>query len=290
MITVNEYYKKLFGEKVYRISLEGGTTCPNRDGSKGYGGCVFCSATGSGDFVPDGALPIDVQIDQAIERVKGKNAKKFIAYFQSFTFTHLPKEKIKQKLEGALRRNEIVGVSVATRPDCLDGEVLDLLEEYSKRKPLWVELGLQSANDETAKRINRCYPTEVYEKAASDLEKRKIPFVTHVILGLPGESEEDMINTVRTALSCKSTGIKLQLLQILSDSPLYADYLKGEVQPMEEDDYYRLLDKLLSLLDKDTVVYRLTGDGSKKTLAAPKWCGDKKGALNKINALLEKYR
>ncbi len=286
MITVNEYYKKLFGEKVYKISLAGGNTCPNRDGTKGKGGCIFCSQAGSGDFVPDPSLPEDEQISLAIEKVKSKGAKKYIAYFQSFTATYLPLEKLQKKLDSAYKREDIAGVSVATRPDCLPKEVLDMLEEYSRIKPLWVELGLQTASDETAVYINRCYPTKTYIDAARELNKRNIPFVTHVILGLPGETEEDMINTVKLAVECKTQGIKLQLLQILSDSPLKEEYLKGNVRPMEEDEYYALLKKLLLLLPEDTVVHRLTGDGSKKTLLAPLWCGDKKRALNKINALL----
>lgn len=289
MITVNEYYKKLFGEKVYKISLAGGNTCPNRDGTKGVGGCIFCSERGSGDFVPDPCLPMETQIEQAIQKVKAKGAKKFIAYLQSFTATYLPAEKLEEKLFSAAKREDIVGISVATRPDCLPKAVLDILEKYSKIKPLWVELGLQTAKDETAVYINRCYPTSVYIEAAKKLTERNIPFVTHIILGLPGETEEDMVNTVKTAIECKTQGIKLQLLQILKDSPLYGEYLEGKVTPMAEDEYYGLLKKLLSLLPPETVVHRLTGDGSKKTLAAPLWCGDKKRAINKINALLKEF-
>ena len=290
MITVNEYYKKLFGEKVYKISLAGGNTCPNRDGSKGKGGCIFCSESGSGDFVPSPELPINTQIDLAIEKVKAKGAKKFIAYFQSFTATYLPAEKLEEKLCAAAARSEIVGISVATRPDCLPERVLDILEKYSKTKPLWVELGLQTAKDKTAEYINRCYPTSVYIEAAKRLKDRNIPFVTHIILGLPQETEEDMITTVKTAVDCGTQGIKLQLLQILSDSPLYSEYLLGKVTPMGEDEYYSLLKKLLALLPADTVVHRLTGDGSKKTLVAPLWCGDKKRAINKINGILRDFQ
>lgn len=287
MITVNEYYKKLFGQKVYKISLAGGYTCPNRDGTKGLGGCIFCSAAGSGDFVPDPSLPMNEQIDLATQKVKAKGAEKYIAYFQSFTATYLPAEVLREKLDCAYKREDIVGVSIATRPDCLPDDILDMLEEYSRIKPTWVELGLQTASDKTALYINRCYPTRVYIDAARELNKRNIPFVTHIILGLPDETEEDMVNTVQTAVECKTQGIKLQLLQILSDSPLKEEYLKGKVTPMEEEKYYALLKKLLSLLPEDTVIHRLTGDGSKKTLLAPLWCGDKKRALNKINALLK---
>lgn len=290
MITVNEYYKRLFGEKVYKISLAGGNTCPNRDGTRGKGGCIFCSESGSGDFVPDPSLPMETQIEKAIEKVKNKSAKKFIAYFQSFTATYLPAEELEQKLFSAAKREDIVGISVATRPDCLPKAVLDILEKYARIKPLWVELGLQTANDKTAVYINRCYPTFVYMEAAKKLHERNIPFVTHIILGLPDETEEDMINTVRTAVECKTQGIKLQLLQILKDSPLYKEYLAGRVTPMGEDEYYGLLKKLLSLLPPDTVVHRLTGDGSKKTLAAPLWCADKKRAINKINGILREFQ
>ncbi len=289
MITVNEYYKKLFGQKVYKISLAGGYTCPNRDGTKGLGGCIFCSASGSGDFVPHPSLPMNEQIDLAIGKVKAKGAEKYIAYFQSFTATYLPAEVLREKLDCAYERDDIVGVAIATRPDCLPDDILDMLTEYSRIKPTWVELGLQTANDKTALYINRCYPTQVYIDAARELNKRAIPFVTHIILGLPGETEEDMVNTVKTAVECKTQGIKLQLLQILSDSPLKEEYLKGKVTPMEEEKYYALLKKLLSLLPEDTVIHRLTGDGSKKTLLAPLWCGDKKRAINKINALLREF-
>lgn len=289
MITVNEYYKRLFGEKVYKISLAGGNTCPNRDGSKGVGGCIFCSQSGSGDFVPDPSLPMETQIEQAIGKVKSKGAKKYIAYFQSFTATYLPAEKLEEKLSAAAKHDDIVGISVATRPDCLPKEVLDILEKYSKTKPLWVELGLQTANDKTAVYINRCYPTSVYIEAAKKLIERNIPFVTHIIFGLPGETEADMLNTVKLATECKTQGIKLQLLQILKDSPLYGEYLAGKVKPMEEDEYFALLCKALSILPENTVVHRLTGDGSKNTLVAPLWCGDKKRALNKINAILREF-
>lgn len=287
MITVNEYYKKLFGEKVYRISLAGGKTCPNRDGTKGTGGCIFCSQAGSGDFVPDPSLPVDAQIDEAIQKVKSKGAKKFIAYFQSFTATYLPAEELVKKLHAAAIRDDIVGISVATRPDCLPDEVTDILEKYSRIKKLWVELGLQSSKEETAQYINRCYPTAVYKEAAEKLKSKNISFVTHVILGLPGETEADMLDTVRTAVECGSEGIKLQLLQILSDTRLAEEFRQGKITPMEEDEYFSLIKKALLLLPRDTVVYRLTGDGSKKTLLAPLWCADKKRVLNKINALLK---
>ena len=208
----------------------------------------------------------------------------------SSTVTDMKPSGIRKFFDLLQGREDVVGVSVATRPDCLPDDILDMLEAYSRIKPTWVELGLQTANDKTALYINRCYPTQVYIDAARELNKRNIPFVTHIILGLPGETEEDMINTVKTAVECKTQGIKLQLLQILSDSPLKEEYLKGNVRPMEEDEYYSLLRKLLSLLPEDTVIHRLTGDGSKKTLLAPLWCGDKKRAINKINALLKSFQ
>ncbi len=290
MITVNQYYKRLFGEKVYKISLAGGDTCPNRDGSKGVGGCIFCSQAGSGDFVPQNTLNMDEQIDEAIQKVKSKGATKFIAYFQSFTSTYLPADILEEKLEKVIKRENIVGVSVATRPDCLPDTVLDMLERYSKIKPLWVELGLQTASDKTAEYINRCYSTEVYFEAAEKLAQRNIPFVTHVIFGLPNETEADMLNTVKAVVKAKSSGIKIQLLQILSDSRLAEEYQKGNVTAMDEDEYFALLKKALLLLPEDMVLHRLTGDGSKKTLIAPLWCGDKKRVLNKVNALLNEIK
>lgn len=290
MITVNQYYKRLFGEKVYKISLAGGETCPNRDGSKGEGGCIFCSQAGSGDFVPQNTLNMDEQIDEGIQKVKSKGATKFIAYFQSFTSTYLPTDILEEKLEKVIKRENIVGVSVATRPDCLPDTVLDMLERYSKIKPLWVELGLQTASDKTAEYINRCYPTSVYFEAAERLAQRNIPFVTHVIFGLPNETEADMLNTVKAVVKAKSSGIKIQLLQILSDSRLAEEYRKGNVTAMDEDEYFALLKKALLLLPDDMVLHRLTGDGSKKTLIAPLWCGDKKRVLNKVNALLNEIK
>ncbi len=287
MITVNEYYKRLFREKVYKISLAGGTTCPNRDGSKGVGGCIFCSETGSGEFVPSPLLPMEKQIEEAIQKVKSKGAKKYIAYFQSYTFTYLPTEIMREKLDAVCAEKDIVGISVATRPDCLEDEKISLLELYAAKKPLWVELGLQSSKEKTAEYINRRYTTDIYFQAAQGLKHAGIPFVTHVILGLPGEDFEDMASSVKAAVNAGSEGIKLQLLQILKDSRMYGEYLTGKVKPMEEEEYYTLLKKLLALLPKETVIHRLTGDGSKQSLVAPLWCANKKRVLNRINGILK---
>ena len=282
--------KQRFGEKIYKLTLNGGMSCPNRDGKISHGGCIFCSEGGSGEFASCGSLSIPEQIQDAKKRLSGKRpVNRYIAYFQAYTNTYGPLEHLRNIFTAAIEDPEVVVLSIATRPDCLNEEVVTLLGELNQKKPVWVELGLQTANDKTAKYINRCYPTQVYIDAARELNKRNIPFVTHIILGLPNETEEDMVNTVKLAVECKSQGIKLQLLQILSDSPLKEEYLKGNVRPMEEDEYYALLKKLLSLLPEDTVVHRLTGDGSKKTLLAPLWCGDKKRALNKINALLKTF-
>lgn len=286
MITVSDYLKKRFGTKVYRIALAGGRTCPNRDGTCGTRGCIFCSSSGSGDFVPSPSLGIDRQIDEAEKTVAAKGAKAFIAYFQSFTATYRDDGSLEERIRAALRRDEIVGVSVATRPDCLPAETIDRLAELNRIKPVWVELGLQTVSDTTAEYIRRGYPTSTYFAAVKALRERELEVITHIILGLPGESEEDMLSSVKAAVNAGSKGIKLQLLQILTDSDLYAEYLAGKVRPMEEDEYFSLLRRCLPLLAEDTVLYRLTGDGSKKTLAAPKWCADKRRVLNRVNALL----
>ena len=286
MKTMNDYCREKFGKKLYKLSLDGGFTCPNRDGTKGTGGCIFCSSQGSGDFAESGE-DIFLQIENAKKRVAHKNKNGgYIAYFQSFTSTYAPYERLRSLFYSAIEHPDVDVLSVATRPDCLPLETLELLGELNKIKPVWVELGLQSIKKESISYIRRCYDNEVYENAVKELHKRGIYVITHMIIGLPGESREDMKNTLRFIIDNKSDGIKLQLLHILKDTDLYGEYLNGRVIPLEKEEYLDILRELIPLIPEETAVHRLTGDGNKKTLAAPMWSADKKSVLNSINKLV----
>ena len=287
MLTLNEYCKKTFGEKLYKLSLDGGMTCPNRDGTCGTRGCIFCSEGGSGDFTPDKDLPMDVQIEAAKARVAGKFAgSRYIAYFQAYTNTYAPAERLRELFLPVIRRDDVAVLSVATRPDCLGEDVLGLLAELNAIKPVWVELGLQTTKPESVEYIRRGYKTEVYDEAVKSLNALGIHVVTHVILGLPGETVEDMKNTVRHAVSCGTGGIKLQLLHVLEGTDLAEDYRAGRFEVMSLPEYVSALSACVRLLPEDTVVHRLTGDGPKRLLIAPLWSGDKKRVINEINKAL----
>lgn len=284
---MNDYCREKFGKKLYKLSLDGGFTCPNRDGKKGTGGCIFCSESGSGDFAESGN-DIDIQIEKAKARVSGKiKDGGFIAYFQSFTSTYAPTEKLEALFSGAVSRPDIDVLSVATRPDCLSDDTVELLGRLNTVKPVWVELGLQTVKKESIDYINRCYENEEYESAVNRLHEKGIYVITHIILGLPGENTEDMKNTLLFALKNKTDGVKLQLLHILKDSRLYEEYLKGNVRTLEKDEYIAVLRELLPLIPENTAVHRLTGDGNKKTLVAPLWSADKKSVLNSINKMIK---
>lgn len=277
MITVNEYCKKQFGEKLYKISLDGGMSCPNRDGNLDTRGCIFCSAGGSGDFTPDRRMPLDEQIDDAKKRVASKyKGTHYIAYFQAYTNTYAPVEKLRALFMPVIKREDIAVLSIATRPDCLSDEVLDLLRELNDIKPVWVELGLQTIHEKTADYIRRGYSLPVYDKAMRDLDKIGIHTITHLILGLPGETKEDMLQSVRYVAACGSQGIKLQLLHVLKGTDLASDYEKGLFRTLSFDEYMDLLADCVRLLPKDMVVHRLTGDGPKNLLIAPLWSAEKK--------------
>lgn len=284
MKLLNEYLRETFGMKVYKISLNGGFTCPNRDGTIDTRGCIFCSKGGSGDFSEDAALSITKQIEQGKKRVEKKlKSGKYIAYFQAFTNTYGPIEKLRVLFTEAISHPDVVALSIATRPDCLPAEVLDLLSELNKRKPVWVELGLQTIHPKSAEYIRRGYDLDVYDKAVLELRKRNIEVVTHVILGLPGESHEDMVETVRYVCGSGATGIKLQLLHILKHTDLGEEYLKGNIPVLSEDEYIEILKKCVAVIPEHVVIHRLTGDGDKKILLAPLWSGNKKHVLNRIN-------
>ena len=289
MITVNEYCKKQFGEKLYKISLNGGMSCPNRDGKLDVRGCIFCSAGGSGDFAPDRSTPMDEQIEDAKRRVSSKyKGTHYIAYFQAYTNTYAPVEKLWALFMPVIKREDIAVLSIATRPDCLSDEVLDLLRELNDIKPVWVELGLQTIHEKTADYIRRGYSLPVYDKAIRDLEAIGIHTITHLILGLPGETKEDMLQSVRYVSDCGSQGIKLQLLHVLKGTELVSDYEKGLFRTLLFDEYIDLLTDCVRVLPKDMIVHRLTGDGPKNLLIAPMWSADKKRVMNAIHQRLKK--
>ena len=288
MQTLNEYCRAQFGEKLYKLSLNGGMTCPNRDGTLGVRGCIFCSAGGSGDFAPDARLSIPDQIEEAKARGAGKyRGSRYIAYFQAYTNTYAPVERLRELFTPVVEREDIAVLSVATRPDCLPGKVLDLLGELNRRKPVWVELGLQTIHPDTAAYLRRGYDLPCYERAAAELRARGIHVVTHVILCLPGEGREEMLQTARY-VGQHSDGIKLQLLHVLEGTDLAADYRAGRVPLPTLEEYVALVRDCVKVLPEDMVVHRMTGDGPKRMLLAPQWSGDKKRVLNALNWALER--
>lgn len=286
-LSFNKYLKDKFGQKVYKISLDGGFTCPNRDGKTGTRGCIFCSKGGSGDFAESREMSITEQIENGKKRVEKKiKSGKYIAYFQAFTNTYAPVEILRQKYEEAINHADIVALSIATRPDCLGDDVLRLLDEMNKIKPVFVELGLQTIHQKSAKYIRRGYDLSVYDKAVRDLKKIGVNVVVHVILGLPNESENDMLETVKYVCESGANGIKLQLLHVIDGTDLAKDYEKGLFKTLEFDEYVNLIVKCVKIIPKDIVIHRLTGDGAKKDLIAPLWSADKKRVLNAINKAL----
>lgn len=285
--SLNEHLRERFGTKVYKIALSSGCTCPNRDGTVGVGGCIFCADTGSGDFAQSAELPIKEQIKLAKEKISAKNKDgKYIAYFQSFTNTYGSVEFLEPKFREALADEDVVALSIATRPDCLPEDILEMLARLNAIKPVWVELGLQTIHEETAKYIRRGYELEVYDKAVKDMRAIGVEVITHVIIGLPGESEEDIVATVRYVVDSKAEGIKLQLLHVIEGTDLAIDYRAGAFNTLEMDEYIRIIRKCVELIPETMVIHRLTGDGNKKTLLAPLWSGDKKKVLNALNQVL----
>lgn len=285
--SLNNYLRNKFGKKVYKISIDGGFTCPNRDGKISTGGCIFCSAKGSGDFATSKSLSITQQIEQGKERVRSKTKdNSFIAYFQAFTNTYAPIDVLESKFTEAINHKDIVALSVATRPDCVDEEVLSLLEKLNKIKPVWVELGLQTIKESSVDYIRRGYENSVYVDTATKLRNIGIEVITHIILGLPNENKLDMLRSVDFA--CKySNGIKLQLLHILKDTDLLKDYEDSKFNALTMEQYIDILCDAVSIIPKNVVIHRLTGDGDKKILVAPLWSGNKKVVLNTINKTFE---
>ncbi len=285
--SLNEYLKKTFGEKVYKLALDIGCTCPNRDGTLDTRGCIFCH-NGSSHFAQMGD-DINTQIESAKNRVKNKSkTNKYIAYFQSFTNTYGDIDYLEKVYTTALKRDDIVALSIGTRPDCLPPNVLDMLEKLNKIKPVWVELGLQSTKQETVKYIRRGYDNSVYEYAVKELKKRGITVVTHIIIGLPNETKADILKTVDFAVMCGTDGLKLQLLHILKDTDLYEDYKQGLVKPLTLDEYMDIIFDCIEKIPENIVIHRITGDAPKKYLVEPLWSADKKKVLNTINREMEK--
>lgn len=289
--TLSDYCKEKFGTKVYRLSLSTGCTCPNRDGKAGKGGCSFCSEGGSGEFATK-VKDIEIQIEEAKEKVRNKfpkdikeEDKKYIAYFQSFTNTYGDVDRLGAIFRSAIMQNEIVALSIGTRPDCLEEEMLDLLKELNNIKPVWIELGLQTINEVTAKAINRGYELKVFEKAYYELKKKGIEVIVHVILGLPDESAEDMYETVKylTSLKPELDGVKLHLLHILKNTRLEKEYKVSPFKILSLKEYTEILVNCLKILPESTVIHRMTGDGDKRLLVEPMWSADKKVVLNTIN-------
>lgn len=283
--SLNEYLKSTFGEKVYKISLNGGMTCPNRDGTIDTRGCIFCSRGGSGEFATSAVLDIKNQIEQAKQRIKAKtDCRKFIAYFQPFTNTYASVEYLEKIFTQAIEGDEIVALSIATRPDCLGDDVLALLDRLNRIKPVWVELGLQTIHKQSSDYIRRGYELEVYDTAVRNLHSIGINVITHIILGLPNESKEMMLETVKY-VGERTDGVKLQLLHILKDTDLLDDYNAGKFKALTIEEYIDILCDCIEILPQNVVIHRITGDGDKKLLVAPLWSADKKNVLNSINTI-----
>lgn len=284
----NQYLQETFGCKLYKLSLSIADTCPNRDGTCGVGGCIFCSAGGSGDFAAAQNKSLPEQIEEAKERINKKySGSKYVAYFQSFTSTHIAPEKLRNYLNCVVEMPEIEAISVATRADCLGDEILSVLSECAEKKPLTVELGLQTIHDKTAQLINRCCPLSAFEEAILNLKAIGVEVVLHVILGLPFENREMMLQTVRYVGQSGANGIKLQLLHVLKGTRLFEMYQKGEFSVLGPQEYYSLVGECLEILPPKMVIHRITGDGAKRELIAPLWSADKKRVLNDLNRYLQ---
>ena len=289
MRTANQYYRQRFGCKVYKLSLDGGFTCPNRDGRLGIGGCRFCSGAGSGEFASAGKGVAD-QLAQAKKWVEKKCAGgKYIAYFQSFTNTYAPVERMETMFRAAMEPEDIVGLAIATRPDCLPEETVALLARLAREKYVSVELGLQTVHNDTARAMNRCYDTDVYFDAVKRLRNAGLEVVTHLILGLPGESREAMVESARQVAAAGTDGVKFHLLHVMADAPLAEDYAAGTFRCLELEEYGEILAECLRQFPDTAVVHRITGDGARRGLIAPMWSLDKKRVLNYLNDLLSGY-
>ncbi len=285
--SLNYYLKQTFHEKIYRVALDAGMTCPNRDGTIGTGGCIFCSAGGSGDFAGDRKESITQQIEHGIQGLKKFHADGYIAYFQAYTNTYAPLSYLKQVYTEAIEHPQVKAISIATRPDCLSDETIALLATLNKKKPVWVELGLQTIHEETARYIRRGYLLECFENAVARLRSKKIEVIVHTILGLPGENREDILETIHYLNRMDIQGIKLQLLHVLEGTDLAKDYRLGNFQVLELEEYVDLVVDCIANLSENIVIHRLTGDGPKDILIAPLWSTSKMQVLNRIHHRLK---
>ena len=286
--SLNQYLMETFHTKVYKIALNGNMSCPNRDGSIGHKGCIFCSEGGSGDFAGSPSLSITEQIEAGKQKLSGKyKGSSYIAYFQAYTNTYAPVSYLEKLFAEALAHPDVVCLSVATRPDCLDRDKIALLSRLNQMKPVWVELGLQTIHEKSAAYIRRGYNLSVFEHAMELLNEAGIETVVHMIIGLPHESESMILDTARYIGRCGAKGIKLQLLHVLKNTDLAADYENGIFEVLSLEEYTHILAEIIKVLPKEMVIHRLTGDGSKKLLIAPLWSADKKNVLNTLNSALE---
>lgn len=282
--SLNNYLRNKFGCKVYKLSISSGLSCPNRDGKLSTKGCIFCSNGGSGDFATSGALSVTEQIEQAKEKVSKKITNgKYIAYFQSFTNTYGNVDYLKKIFTEAINHPDIVALSIGTRPDCLSNDVLDLLNRLNQIKPVWVELGLQTIHEKTARYINRGYTLDVFDQAVENLNKLNIDIIVHLILGLPNETNDMILESVKYVCSKPISGIKLQLLHVLKNTPLEKEYFLNQFHIYSLEEYASLLGECICNIPSDIVIHRLTGDGPKSLLIEPQWSGNKKLVLNYIN-------
>ena len=281
--SLNDYYRNLWGEKAYKISLSGGMSCPNRDGSISDRGCIFCSEKGSGDFAINPSNSVADMITNAINLISDKyKGNRYIAYFQAFTNTYAPVSYLEKLFTDTINDTRISALSIATRPDCLPDDIIALLKKLNMIKPVTIELGLQTSNEATAKYINRGYPLSVYDDACIRLTEAQIPFVVHMIVGLKGETTTDYLNTARHIIKSKASGIKIQLLHILKNTALALEYEQGLFEAMTIEEYVKAVVDIIEILPKDMVVHRVTGDGPKSLLIAPMWSTNKKNVLNSI--------
>lgn len=283
--TLNDYLKNKYGRKIYKIALDAGRTCPNRDGRCGSRGCIFCSGNGSGEFAADRNRPISEQLQEAKSRIQKKLPQGdvgYIAYFQAFTNTYGTVEELEPIFREAIKDPEVMILSIATRPDCLSPDILTMLERLNRYKPVWVELGLQTIWEDTTQYIRRGYDLAVYDRAVRALTERNLEVITHVILGLPGETVEQMLATVEYVGRTGTQGIKLQLLHVLKGTDLETDYWNGKFRVLEMAEYIDILEQCIRHLPKAMVIHRLTGDGDKRLLVAPQWSGNKRMVMNTI--------
>lgn len=282
--SLSDHLKEKLGAKTVKLSVNAGFSCPNRDGKISRGGCIFCSGSGSGDFAPPADMPIDKQLELSRQRISAKwPDAKYIAYFQAFTNTYAPVDVLEKKYNEALSCPWISGIAIATRPDCMGDGVADLLKDISEKTYLWVEFGLQTSREDTAELINRGYKNEVYLDAMEKMKKRGIETVTHIILGLPGETREDMRNSVTFAAEARTDGIKLQLLHVIRGTRLHEMYMENPFHIMTRDEYTDTVIDMIEHLPPEIVIHRLTGDGNRNELVLPNWSMDKRGVLNEIH-------